>query len=123
MAESRPSTKIHQFVILALKEDQRIDEWEPLFKAAVTGLLLHENGQSLAIGLLPVYLTRRPAEVELSKEVVKLTSLDEAFTLLKTLDAPIDKFDSLQRICRADWIPGVQIDDFYYYLKHKARSA
>ena len=36
-----------QFVIPVLKPNIRIDGWEPLFRAAVTPLLLQENGESL----------------------------------------------------------------------------
>ena len=44
------------------------------------------------------------------KDVVKLQTLNEAFELLRTLDTPINKYEALQKLCRADWIPGVQID-------------
>ena len=94
-----------QFVIPVLKPNSRIDEWEPLFRAAVTPLLLQENGESLAIGLLPAYVNRRPTETELMKEVVKLKTLDEAFEILRSLDDPIDKYAMMQSLCRADWIP------------------
>ena len=80
----------------SLKPNSRIDEWEPLFRAAVTPLLLQENGESLAIGLLPAYVNMRPAETELMKEVVKLKTLDEAFELLRSLDDPIDKYAMMQ---------------------------
>ena len=120
---SAASARIPQFAIPPLQPGQRIDDWEPLFKAAVTGLMLHENGQSLAISLLPAYLTRRSAEIELAKEVIQLTNLDEAFELLRTLDAPIDKFDEMQKLCRADWLPGIQIDDFYYSLRQQAKRS
>ena len=112
-----------QFIVPPLKPSDRIDEWEPLFRAAVTGLLTQENGQALAIGLLPAHVNRRPAEVELCKEVVTLTTLDEAFTLLKTLDDLIDKYEMMQQLCRAEWVPGTAIDDFYYLLKEKGNKA
>ena len=83
-------------------------------------MLLQENGESLAIGLLPAYANRRPAETKLMKEVVKLKTLDEAFELLRSLDDPIDKYAMMQSLCRADWIPGTPIDDFYYQLRQKA---
>ena len=112
-----------QFLIPPLKPNDRIDEWEPLFRAAVTGLLTHENGETLAIGLLPSHVNRRTAEVELCKEIVQLQTLDEAFALLTTLDDPVDKYEMMQKLCRADWVPGTAIDDFYYTLKEKGNKA
>ena len=38
------------------------------------------------MGLLPGYVNRRVAEIELMNETVQLETLDEAFTLLKFLD-------------------------------------
>ena len=93
-----------------MKVGQRINDWELLFRASVTGLLLCDNGASLAICMLPAYINRRPAECEIVKDVVKLQTLNEAFELLRTLDTPINKYEALQKLCRADWIPGVQID-------------
>ena len=80
-----PLKRTTQFVIPVLKPDSRVDEWEPKFRAAVTPLLLQENGESLAIGLLPAYVNRRPTETELMKEVVKLKTLDEACELLRSI--------------------------------------
>ena len=68
-------------------------------------------------------MDRRPAESELVKDAIGLATLDEAFTLLKTLDDPVDKYAMMQSLCRADWIPGTAIDDFYYQLKQKAKKA
>ena len=112
-----------QFSIPPLKPNDRIEDWEPLFKAAVTGLLTHENGEALAIGLLPAHVNRRPAESELVQDAIGMASLNDAFTLLKTLDDPIDKYEMMQSLCRSDWSPGTPIDDFYYQLKKKARQA
>ena len=112
-----------QFVIPPLKVNDRIEDWELLFKAAVTGLLTPSNGEVLAIGLLPAYLNRRPAEVELVKEAISLPTINEAFNLLKTLDDPVDKYEMMQRVCRADWVPGTPIDDFYYELKQRSKKA
>ena len=115
-----PLKETIQSVISVLKQNSRIDEWEPLFRAAVTPLLLQENGDSLVIGLLPAYVNRRPAEPELVKEVVKLKTLDEAFDLLRSLVDPIDKYAMIKSLCRADWIPGTSIDNFYYQLRQRA---
>ena len=88
---------IGQFIVPRLQIGERIDDWEPLFRAAVTSLLLRQDGLKLAIGLLPAYLTRRPAEVELAKEVINTETLDEAFALLRTLDDPVDTYMVMQK--------------------------
>ena len=101
----------------ALRMGQRIEDWEPLFSAAVGTLKARgAEGEKMAISLLPAYVNRRPAECELVKQVVKSeTTLSGAFTvLIKTLDPPLDKYECMQSLCRLDWIPGVQVDDFYY---------
>ena len=116
-------SNISQFVIPPLQLHDRIEDWEPLFKASVTGLLTRTNGEKLAIGLLPGYVNRRPAELELVRDAIKLDSLNDAFALLKTLDDPVDQFESMQHLCRANWLRGEKIDDFYYRLKRKAKQA
>ena len=114
------SQPISQFVIPPLHGDERIEDWEPVFRAAIAPLLLRQDGQKLAIGLLPGYVNRRPAEVEIIKEVLKRDTLDPAFELLRTLDDPIDPYDSMQALCKAIWKDGVRIDDFYYKLREEA---
>lgn len=111
------------FIIPHLGPDQRIEDWEPLFRAAVTRLLFCDGGESLAIKLLPAYINRRPAEIEVSKDVLRLRTLDDAFELMRTLDDPIDKHDAMQNLCRADWEPGISFDDFYYILRKQAARA
>ena len=122
-AENQASRGFTQFVIPLLKTGMRIDEWEPLFRAATTSLLVQENGESLVIGLLPAYINRRPAEVEIVKEAIRKTTIDESFELLRTLDDPIDKYAMMQSLCKADWTPGTAIDDFFYQLRQKAKHA
>ena len=103
----------------ALKMGERIEDWQPLFQAAVATLCARgPEGEQLAVGMLPAYLNRRPAERELVKEIVKAkTTLADAFaTLTKTLDPPLDKYECMQKLCRQDWVPGVEVDDFYYQL-------
>ena len=58
--------------IPALKPDERIEDWKPLFKAGVGTLLARgADGEKLAIGLLPAYINRRTAERELVREVLR----------------------------------------------------
>ena len=109
--------QLNNFVVPPLVHGQSISEWEPLFKASIVPLLARPGGEKLAIGLLPGYICRRVAEVELVKEAVKLDSLDEVFILLRTLDDHVDPYEAMQKLCRADWLQGVHIDDFYYTLK------
>lgn len=119
-----PSSGMDQVImnlpVPALRAGDRIDEWKPLFVAGVSTLLAQgKSGQALAVGMLPAYLNRRPAERELVRQVVKdCDSVDEAFRILiSTLDPPLDKYQCMQEMCRLDWVPGVQVDDFFFQLK------
>ena len=106
--------------IPALKAAERIEDWKPLFEAGVATLLANgPKGEALAIGLLPAYVNRRTAERELVREVLRdCKDLKTAFeVLISTLDPPVDKYQYMQEMCRLDWIPGVQVDDFFYELK------
>ena len=117
------TTSLKGFVIPPLQPGDRIGDWRPVFKAAVTSLLAQENGEKLAIGLLPGYVNRRIAEKELVQDAVKLDSLDEAFDLLVTLDDPIDQYEAMQKLCRRNCLHGVHVDDFFYDLKRLAKDA
>ena len=99
-ATSTPQALMKQFVIPPLQVGERIEEWKPVFTAAVTSLLSRPDGQKLAIGLLPGHVNRRPAERELVKEAVQKATLEEAFEVLSILDDPVDACAALQRICR-----------------------
>ena len=79
-AETKMAQQMPSLIIPTLREDERTEDWKPLFIAAVTLLTAKENGEKLAIGLLPAYVNRRPAERELVKEVIeKCETLDDAF--------------------------------------------
>ena len=60
-----------EFVIPPLKAGDRIEDWKLLFRAGVTPLLAKDGGEKLAIGLLPGYINKRPAEKELVIEAIK----------------------------------------------------
>ena len=122
-ANNTTTSSLKGFVIPPLQPGDRICDWKPLFKAAVTSLLTQENGEKLAIGLLPGYVNRRTAEKELVQEAVKLDAVDDAFDLLETLDDPIDPYEALQKLCRRNWLHGMHVDDFYYDLKRLAKDA
>ena len=113
------ATQLGGLNIPPLQSGERIEDWERLFRAAVAPLLLQEEGERLAISLLPAYVCRRVAERELVREVVNETAnLTEAFkTLRDNLDAPIDPTKAMQTIRNKDWEPGVFIDDYFYELK------
>ena len=83
------SQPISQIVIPPLHGDERIEDWEPVYRAAVTLLLLRQDDQKLAVGLLHSHVNLRPAEMEIMKEVLQKDTLDAAFELLRTLDDPI----------------------------------
>ena len=109
----------HEYRICNAPAGDRIRDWRPVFKAAVTPLLAKENGQALAIGLLPGHVNHRTTERELVVDAIKKTTLDEAFELC-TLDDPIDAYQAMQRLCR---FHGIHIDDFFYELKKLAKDA
>ena len=114
---------VAQFVVPPLGEHDHIEDWMPLFKASVTPLLARDNGEKLAIGLLPGHVNHRTAEVELVREAITKDTLDSAFTLLCTLDDPIDPYEAMRKLCRTDWLHGVRIDDFFYQLKKQSKHA
>ena len=60
-----------EFVMPPLQAGDRIEDWKLLFQAAVTPLLAKDGGEKLAIGLLPGYINRRPAEKELVVKAIK----------------------------------------------------
>ena len=106
--------------IPALQPEERIEDWKPLFKAGVSTLLARgQEGEALAVGLLPAYINRRTAERELVREILSdCSTLDSAFeVLISTLDPPVDKYQHMQEMCRLGWVPGVQVDDFFFQLK------
>ena len=94
-----------------------------MVQAAITALLLQPDGEKLAIGLLPAYINRRPSEIELVSEVIQESTLDGAFVFLCTLDDPVDKYTVMQKLCRADWLRGAKISDFFYKLKRQSIQA
>ena len=96
----QPSVRYNNtFVIPPLGSNQRISDWEPVFRAAVTSLLVQTGGEKLAVGLLPGCVKRRVAGIEVSREAVQLDILDDAFTLLKTLDDHIYPYSAMQKLC------------------------
>lgn len=107
----------------ALRTGDRIEDWKPLCLAGVSTILARgKSGQALAVGMLPAYLNRRPVERELVRQVVQdCDSVEDAFKILiTTLDPPLDKYQCIQDMCRLDWVPGVQVDDFFFELKKLA---
>ena len=72
-AARTPTSSLKGFVIPPLQPGDRICDWKPLFKAAVTSLLTQENGEKLAIDLLPGYINRRTAEKELVRHILDLS--------------------------------------------------
>ena len=78
-----------------LQEGQRIEEWEPLFRAAVATLITADGGEKAAIRMLPVYVARREAERSLASVALGMDTLDDAFKLLReNLDPVIDEFEA-----------------------------
>ena len=89
---AKVTTMIGQLAIPPLQEGQSIGDWEPVFTASVTPLLIRDDGQKLAVCSLPAYVCRRTAEIELVCKAIKVDTLVDAFNLLKTLDDPVDQY-------------------------------
>ena len=108
-----------------LRPDDRIEDWEPLFRASVGHLTVQgEEGIKTVIGLIPAMVNRRTVESEISKEAVKCASLDEAFKLLReTLDPPVDVFEATLQFHEMKWQPGVQVDDHFVRLMRMPKRA
>ena len=72
-----------------LGEKHTIEEYEPLFMAAVSTYLLTPEGKAAIIKTLPAYIARRDAERAIAVKAAKKETLEEAFALLKEcLDPP-----------------------------------
>ena len=108
-----------------LRETDRIEDLEPLFRAAVGHIIAQgEAGVKTAVSMLPAFVCRRLVEIEVSKEAVKCDNLDSAFKLLKeTLDPPVDEYEATRRLHAMSWRPGEQVDDFMAVLYKQAKRA
>ena len=112
-AVAATAANLRGFAILPLHPGDKITDYKSLFKATLTGLLMQQDGEKLAVGLLPRYINRRTVERELVQETVKLDNLDDAFDFLCTLDDPVDLYTAMQTLCRRNWIHGQYIDDIF----------
>ena len=108
-----------------LRETDRIEDWESLFRAAVGHIIAQgEAGVKTAVSMLPAFVCRRLVEIEVSKEAVKCDNLDSAFKLLKeTLDPPVYEYEATRRLHAMSWRPGEQVDDFMAALYKQAKRA
>ena len=66
-----------------LGEKQTIEDYEPMFMAAVSTYLVTAEGKAVIIKTLPVYIARRDAKRAIALEATKKETLEEAFELLK----------------------------------------
>ena len=106
-----------------LIDGQKVEEWEPLFRAAVGSLVASAN-EKAAVQLLPAYLSRREAERSLALEAIKRDTLDEAFKLLKdNLDPPDDVYEATRKYYAMEWSSGELVDDFWVRLVREAKRA
>ena len=102
------ATNIGGLNVPPLQRDDRIEDWERLFRAAVVPLLAQDGGERLAIIMLPAFVCRRVAERKIAREVVnEAQTIDEAFkTLRDNLDPPVDGMNAMQEIRDKDWETG-----------------
>ena len=92
-----------------LKEDQRIEEWQPLFIAA-TGALVVTSTEKAAIQILPSFVCRNVYEHSTVLEAIKEETLEAEFALLcANLDPPVDQFEAMLSFRRMQWARGARI--------------
>lgn len=100
---------------------QKIEEWEPLFRAAVSSLVATANKKA-AVQLLPAYVSRREVERALTLEAIKKDTLDEAFKLLKdNLNPPDDVYEATRKYYTMEWSSGEFVNDFWVRLLREAK--
>ena len=102
-----------------LLANQRIEDWEPLFRAS-TGTM----DPKIAIQLLPAHVNRREYERTIVLEAIKEETLNGAFQLLReNLDSPVDKFESTRKYYEMVWACGDYVEDFLGRMVKEARRA
>ncbi|KAI6648335.1 hypothetical protein LOD99_12144 [Oopsacas minuta] len=82
-----------------LTTTERIEDWQPLFTAAVGPLLAQgEGGVKILVSMLPAFVCRNLEEKDVAKEaVLGKDTLEVAFYLLKKrLDPPVDEFEAVK---------------------------
>ena len=104
-----------------LGEKQTIEEYEPLFIAAVSTYLVTEEGKAAIIKTLPAYIARREAKRMIAIKVSKKGSLEEAFKLLKeSLDPPVDVYERTRKYYDFHWAAGEFVDDYFVRMWREA---
>ena len=111
-------------IIPPLQKGKRIEEWEPLFSAAVATLVTAEGGEKAAVRMLPIHVARREAERSIAAVALEKNTLYEAFKLFRdNLDPVIDEFEAVRRYYDMHWACGERDDDFFATLIKEAKSA
>ena len=92
----------------SLQKDDRIEDWRHLFEARTQHMLAADDGEKIAIQLLPAYVNRDIADREAVRDFVKsANTLEEALSnLAGVLDLPMDTFIAMQEVSRLHWQPG-----------------
>ena len=102
--------------IPALKPDERIEDWQPLFVAATSSLAAHA-GERAAVLILPSYVCRNEYERDTALVAIQEETIEAAFKVLcNTLDPVIDEFEATARLCSMTWARGVRIEVFFTLL-------
>ena len=80
--------------IQPLTEEQRIEDWQPLFIAA-TSAIVASSTKRIAIQMLSSFVCRNEYEQSTVLEAIKESTLKEAVELLSSsLDPPINEFEA-----------------------------
>ena len=73
-----------------LKTGERIEDWQPLFVAAMSSLAAHA-GERAVVQILPSYVCRDEYESDITLLAIKEETVEAAFKVLSNaLNAPID---------------------------------
>ena len=96
---------------------QSIEEWRPLYEAAISTLDVKH-----ALSILPCYIDRSSGDQETAKIAAQETTLEEAFTVLETfIDGPRTVLKSVNEFC--DTKPSSDIQSLFFSIKKSGKRA
>ena len=109
--------------IPALKPEERIEDWQPLFVAATSALAV-QAGQQAVVQMLPSFVCRDEYEKDVTLLAIKEESIEAAFKVLQNaLDSPIDEFEATARFRSMVWARWVRIVVYFTRLWKEAKRA
>ena len=96
---------------------QSIEEWRPLYEAAISTLDVKH-----ALSILPCYIDRSSGDQEIAKIAAQETTLEKAFTVLEMfIDGPKTVLKSVNEFC--DTKPSSDIQSLFFSIKKSGKQA